>query len=210
MVAPCAKKNRQACGAGGSLGLVGVSLAGPFRQQAREEKVKAEEPAAHGSGFKHDFPRLVYLGQRTIWVQRNCAIFAAVASTLTTASHTWVVRPRCSGVARHRIAPSRTVPRKLAFSSMVVKPLAPRGSPRPQPQPPPPSAAAAPPPPETDTIPPPSSPGRWRAPNALNCSVVIPGRMPDVFSFMAGRILPVSTRAGPLPGAQFAPAQGAC
>ena len=52
------------------------------------------------------------------------------ASFVTTASHTWVVRPRCTGVARHRIAPSRAVPRKLAFSSMVVKPFAPSGSAR--------------------------------------------------------------------------------
>src|SRR5262245_29029373 len=105
--------------AGGFFGILfgGLSLAGPFRQMAGEVKEKAEEPARHGFGFCH----------KTICEQRNRAIRAPFASLVTTASHTWVVRPRCSGVARHRITPSRAVPRKLDLSSMVVNPLAPSG-----------------------------------------------------------------------------------
>jgi hypothetical protein len=42
-----AKKNRQACGAGGFSGLIGMRLAVPLRQQAREEEEKAVKPAVH-------------------------------------------------------------------------------------------------------------------------------------------------------------------
>lgn len=58
----------------------------------------------------------------------HAASVVALASSVTVASHTWVVRPRCWAVALHAIAPSRTVPRWLLLSSMVVKPLAPAGS----------------------------------------------------------------------------------
>src|SRR5262245_45123548 len=106
--------------AGGFFGILfgGLSLAGPFRQMAGEIKEKAEEPARHGFGFCH----------KTICVQRNSAILPPPASLVTTASHTWVVRPRCTGVARHRIAPSRAVPRKLDVSWMGVDPIAHSGS----------------------------------------------------------------------------------
>ena len=56
------------------------------RMNTKEETEKAErhEAAVHGFGFCH----------KTIWVHRNSAILAPVASWVTTASHTWVVRPR--------------------------------------------------------------------------------------------------------------------
>jgi hypothetical protein len=48
-----AKKNRQALGAGGFLDSVGLSLAGPFRQQAGKVKEAEEEPVRHWLGLKH-------------------------------------------------------------------------------------------------------------------------------------------------------------
>lgn len=60
-------------------------------------------------------------------MQRKSAITRPLASSVTVASHTWVVRPRCWAVALHAIAPSRTVPRWLLLSSMVVKESAPAG-----------------------------------------------------------------------------------
>jgi hypothetical protein len=59
-------------------------------------------------------------------VQRNSAI--VLPSCETVASHTWVVRPPWVSVASHLIVPSRAVPRKFAFSSIVVKLVAPSGS----------------------------------------------------------------------------------
>ena len=50
-----------------------------------------------------------------------------VASSVTRASQTWVVRPPWRIVASQASAPSVTVPRKFVFSSMVVKPRAPSG-----------------------------------------------------------------------------------
>ena len=61
-------------------------------------------------------------------MQRNSAIVFPVPALVTTASHTCVVRPACALVATVVMRPSRTVPRWLLFSSMVVKPLAPSGS----------------------------------------------------------------------------------
>jgi hypothetical protein len=61
-------------------------------------------------------------------VQRNRATVRPVPVFVTTASHTWVVRPACTLVAMVAIRPSRAVPRKFVFSSIVVKPLAPSGS----------------------------------------------------------------------------------
>ena len=45
-----------------------------------------------------------------------------MSSWVTVASHTCVVRPRWWGVASQEMAPSRAVPRKLLFSSIVVNP----------------------------------------------------------------------------------------
>ena len=49
------------------------------------------------------------------------------SASVTFAPQTWVVRPRCCGVAMQRKSPIVAVPRKLVLSSMVVKPLAPSG-----------------------------------------------------------------------------------
>src|SRR5688500_19016211 len=97
--------------------MLGLRLAASVRQEARKVEEKAVEAARHGFGFCH----------KTIWVHRKSAILRSPPSSVTSASHTWVVRPRCTGVARHAMAPSRAVPRKLDFSSIVVKPLAPCG-----------------------------------------------------------------------------------
>ena len=40
--------------AGGFFGILGLSLAGPFRQEAGEIEETEEEPARHRGGFKHD------------------------------------------------------------------------------------------------------------------------------------------------------------
>src|SRR5690606_3752510 len=89
------KKNRQAFGTGGfSRGFGGVSLAGPFRQQAREVKEKTKEETGkavdttHGGGFNHEMSTLVYLGHRIICVHRKRARRFPLASILTSASHT--------------------------------------------------------------------------------------------------------------------------
>src|SRR5450432_4280914 len=60
-------------------------------------------------------------GQRTSCVQRKRAIFLPVTVSVTTASHTCVALPRCTGVATQTMVPARAVPRKLLFNSMVVK-----------------------------------------------------------------------------------------
>ena len=60
-------------------------------------------------------------------MQRKSATTRRVASSVTRASQTWVVRPSWTHVASQAIPPSRTVRRKFAFSSIVVKPVAPSG-----------------------------------------------------------------------------------
>src|SRR6185436_6041004 len=115
-VEPQTKTNRHS--AGGFFGIRWVSLAGSLRQMAGIKEEAEEEALRHDFGFCH----------KIIWVHRNSAIVLPSASWLTTASQTWVVRPRCAGVARQRIPPSRAVPRKFDLSSMVVKPRAPSGS----------------------------------------------------------------------------------
>ena len=100
------------------LWVFGLSLAGSLRQWAGIKEEAEEKAQAHRGGFCH----------KTICVHRNSAILPPLASLLTTASQTWVVRPRCTGVARQAMCPSRAVPRKLDFSSTVVKPFAPCGS----------------------------------------------------------------------------------
>lgn len=52
-----------------------------------------------------------YLGQRIIWVHRKSANLRPLASSVTSASQTWVVRPRCCAVATQATVPSVTVPR---------------------------------------------------------------------------------------------------
>lgn len=63
-----------------------------------------------------------------IWVQRNIASLRLVPSSLTSASHTWVVRPECDSEATQAIAPCRVVAKKFDLSSIVVKLSAPSGS----------------------------------------------------------------------------------
>ena len=53
-------------------------------------------------------------------MQRNRAIVFWSSLRTTVASHTWVIRPRCTGRAVQAIVPSRAVPRKLVLSSTVV------------------------------------------------------------------------------------------
>ena len=60
-------------------------------------------------------------------MQRNMAMARPLASSVTRASQTCVVRPPWTSVASHATPPSRTVPKKLDFSSTVVKPRAPSG-----------------------------------------------------------------------------------
>jgi hypothetical protein len=60
-------------------------------------------------------------------VQRNSAIVFP-PSCVTVASQTCVVRPPCARTASHARTPSVAVERKFAFSSIVVKPVAPSGS----------------------------------------------------------------------------------
>ena len=55
-------------------------------------------------------------------MQRNSAIVFPVPALVTTASQTCVVRPACTLVATVAIRPSRAVPRKFDFSSIVVNP----------------------------------------------------------------------------------------
>ena len=61
-------------------------------------------------GFKLARPR-AYFGHKIICVQRNSASVRPLASSLTTASHTCVLRPRCWALATQATAPSVTVPR---------------------------------------------------------------------------------------------------
>lgn len=54
-------------------------------------------------------------------MQRNSAILFRVESLVTSASQTWVRRPRCMGTHRHVTrSPTRADERKLDFSSIVV------------------------------------------------------------------------------------------
>src|SRR5687768_8762175 len=92
MGGPQAKKNRQAFGLA-VFRICWVSLAGPVRPRAGIKEETEEEPVRHGFGFCH----------KTIWVHLKRAILAPVASLVTTASQTWVVRPRWTGVARQAI-----------------------------------------------------------------------------------------------------------
>src|SRR5919108_2371354 len=107
-------------------GFLGLSLAGSLRQLAGI-KEEAEKVKRHVE--RHEAVHRLGLCHKTIWVHRKSAIgrdeFAPLASWVTTASQTCVVRPRCTGVARQAMVPSRAVPRKFALSSSVVKPLAP-------------------------------------------------------------------------------------
>ena len=57
-------------------------------------------------------------------MQRNTAMTLPVASSRTVASQTCVVRPACVIVHSQMTAPSRTVPRKFVFNSIVVNPVA--------------------------------------------------------------------------------------
>src|SRR5205823_12905123 len=66
-------------------------------------------------------------GHRMSCVQRKSATLRLRPGSLTTASHTCVVLPRCIGVATQASTPSRTVLRKLLLSSTVVKFVAPSG-----------------------------------------------------------------------------------
>src|SRR5204863_1439327 len=68
-----------------------------------------------------------FLGHKTICVHRNNAIVLPVSLWVTVASQTWVLRPRCAGRATQAIVPVFAVPRKLLFSSIVVKFVAPSG-----------------------------------------------------------------------------------
>src|SRR5438874_9195654 len=83
-------------------------------------------------GQHNDYPDF---GQRTICVQRKSAIVPPSSWRETVASQTCVVRPRCAGFAMHVSVPSRAVPRKLVFSSIVVKLSAPGGKCATQPYP---------------------------------------------------------------------------
>jgi hypothetical protein len=60
-------------------------------------------------------------------VQRKSAIVFP-PSWVTVASQTCVVLPPCARTASQASAPSVAVARKFAFSSIVVKPVAPSGS----------------------------------------------------------------------------------
>ena len=97
MLASDQKKTARLLGAGGFFGLGKLSLAGAFRQKAVEKAVK-EEPVAHRRGLKHT-PKALgkqcpYFGHNTICVHRKSATFAPLPSTMTSASQTWVLRPR--------------------------------------------------------------------------------------------------------------------
>ena len=64
----------------------------------------------------------------SLWDGHNIILAIVQPSgPLTVDAHTCVARPRCSASVTHASVPSRVVPRKLLFSSMVVKPLAPSG-----------------------------------------------------------------------------------
>ena len=90
------------------------------RRRRRRSRAHLEVP---GFGLRPMGQR----GQRTAWVQRNSAT-APVASAVTVASHTCVVRPPCTSRARHANPPSRAVLMKFALSSTVVNPDAPSGA----------------------------------------------------------------------------------
>src|SRR3954466_15815850 len=103
------------------------SLPPGARGNRKSRKTGRRRKEAVTGDSSHPLNHNSYLGHNTIWVQRKSAILVSVPSSVTCASHTWVVRPRWTGVARHAMAPSRAVPRKFALSSSVVKPLAPGG-----------------------------------------------------------------------------------
>src|SRR3954453_1754599 len=130
MVSPWQKKTAR-LSAGGFLDSVRFELSRSLppggRENRKSRKTGRRRKEARTGESSHPLNHNSYLGHNTIWVQRKSAILVSVPSSVTCASHTWVVRPRWTGVARQPIAPSRAVPRKLAFSSRVVKPLAPGG-----------------------------------------------------------------------------------
>ena len=86
------------------------------RGQAYRDRAPAQGRSRPGSAPRH---------HRMICEQRNSDNLRPFPST-TVADHTWVERPRCSATASTLSTPSFAVPRKLDFSSSVVKPLAPR------------------------------------------------------------------------------------
>src|SRR5581483_2452254 len=115
--------------------------AGKLRQHPGEHGIVQERPRQRlgkarprlrrggddlqGAGVVADHRR----GWSTIWVQRNRAMVLPVVWFTASASQTWVERPPCaSRASQMTTSPSLAVPRKLALSSMVVKPLAPSGS----------------------------------------------------------------------------------
>src|SRR5690554_179491 len=75
------------------------------------------------------------LGYRMSWVHRNNASVLPVASSSTSTSQSWVVRPPCTIRPSVTIDPSRSVDKKLVFNSMVVNPDAPSGRLATQPNP---------------------------------------------------------------------------
>src|SRR5215471_1951941 len=96
----------------------------------RSEVSVTEQAVTHDYSRKADplGPRGHFArGQRMSCVQRNSASVRPFDASVTTASHTCVVLPRCDGVATQVRRPSRAVPRKLVFSSIVVKFSAPGG-----------------------------------------------------------------------------------
>src|SRR5690606_36754816 len=66
-------------------------------------------------------------GYRMSWVHRNNASVLPVASSSTSTSLSWMVRPLCTIRPSVTIDPSRSVDNKLVFNSMVVNPDAPSG-----------------------------------------------------------------------------------
>src|SRR6185437_9578034 len=97
--------------------------------------VQARELHARGEGGLRVVPGdlqgaahlALSLPLRIICVQRKRAIVLPDFSDFTSASQTWVVRPLCTGVAMQVTSPSSVVPKKLLFSSIVVKPSASAG-----------------------------------------------------------------------------------
>ena len=67
------------------------------------------------SPWRTSTPSHADFGHSTICVQRKSAIVPPSSCRVTVASHTCVVRPRCTGLATHVSVPSRAVPRKLAL-----------------------------------------------------------------------------------------------
>src|SRR5690606_17036017 len=75
------------------------------------------------------------LGYRMSWVHRNNASVLPVASSSTSTSQSWVVRPPCTIRPSVTIDPSRSVDKKLAFNSTAANPDAPSGRLATQPNP---------------------------------------------------------------------------